>query len=622
MRITREWTAVVAAVRAGAANRLAGAFRAALCVAVPLTVGAAAGHLEMGAAASFGALSVVYVPQSPYRYRSRTVAAVGAGLVLAVLLGGLVSLHPWWAVVVSGLVAGLASFVCQAVELPPPRELMLVLALLVATDVPATPAEAATRAAFAAAGAVLAWVVTMAPALWGRRGAVERQAVAAAFTALAWLLEATGSDAAKGARHGAVMAVRQARTVLRQAGAGPDDPLVRRAAAAEVLLEAALPVEVEAAGPLDTRWATAVRALADGGSGDPLPDPSAVIGGDALVRAIEEAHAVRAGAAVPIGARSLPGRPGFASRLAAALRRHSVVLPSAARFGIAVGLGVGIGRALGLGHAYWVGLTVAAVLQGSNLAVTRRRVVHRAAGTVVGVALTFAFLGWGPPVWAAVLLAVVAQFAIELVIAVHYGLAVVPITVLSLTLFHLGAPEEDIGVALGARLLDTAIGVTLALLLRRVLWPHTAALRLPVLQARLVGSIRETLQAAWTAGDPDTLPQQRRALQTELATLRAVHADALADVGDDAVADTRWPVSAAVEELAFLALALPPHRRPPPAERGRSFLDHLDALRVALATSTAPPGTSPDVPGYQRTSTAAAVLTTVVAASTRAPRRG
>lgn len=604
---------MTAAVRAGAVNRLAGALRAALCVAVPLAVGAAAGRVEVGAAASFGTLSVVYVPQSPYRYRSRTVAAVGTGLVLAVLLGGLVSLHPWWAVAISAAVAGLASFVCQAVELPPPRELMLVLALLVATDVPATPAEAVTRAMLAAAGAVLAWVVTMAPALWGRRGAVERQAVAATFTALARLLEATGSDAAKGARHGAVLAVRQARTVLRQAGSGPDDPLVRRAAAAEVLLEAALPVVVEAAGPLDTRWGAAVRALADGESGAALPDPSSVVGGDALARAIEEARAVQAGTAVPMAARSLSGRPGLASRLAAALRPHSVVLPSAARFGIAVGVGVGIGRALGLGHAYWVGLTVAAVLQGSNLAVTRRRVVHRAAGTVVGVALTFALLGWGPPVWAAVLLAVVAQFAVELVIAVHYGLAVVPITVLSLTLFHLGAPAEDIGVALGARLLDTAIGVALALLLRRVLWPHATAVRLPVLQARVVAAVRAALEAAWTADDPDTLPRERRSLQTELATLRAVHADALADSGDDAAADARWPVSAAVEELAFLALALPPHRRPPGREQACVFLDHLDALCTAVGNGTAPPAVRPDVSGYPRTSAAASILADAVA---------
>jgi uncharacterized membrane protein YccC len=179
-------------------------------------------------------------------------------------------------------------------------------------------------------------------------------------------------------------------------------------------------------------------------------------------------------------------------------------------------------------------------------------------------------------------------------------------------LFHLSSSGEDIGVALGARLLDTGIGVVLALVLRRVLWPHASALRLPVLQARVVAAVRAALAAAWTSGDPDVLARERRALQTELATLRAVHADALADAGDDATADTRWPVSVAVEELAYLALALPAHRLPPPADRGGALLDHLDTLRVALAGGGRPPGPPPDVPGYPRTSAAVAVLTDAV----------
>jgi uncharacterized membrane protein YccC len=60
---------------------------------------------------------------------------------------------------------------------------------------------------------------------------------------------------------------------------------------------------------------------------------------------------------------------------------------------MAVGLGVATGRALGLRHAYWTGLTAAAVLQASNLMITRRRVVHRLAGTVIGLGLAFAVLG-------------------------------------------------------------------------------------------------------------------------------------------------------------------------------------------------------------------------------------
>src|SRR4029453_19001026 len=108
-------------------------------------------------------------------------------------------------------------------------------------------------------------------------------------------------------------------------------------------------------------------------------------------------------------------------------------------------VGVGVGRALGLGHAYWVGLTAAAVLQGTNLAVVRRRFGYRLAGTLVGVALAYALLGWHPPLWFVVVAAVTFQFLVELVIATHYGVAVVCVTVLALLLFHVGRPGGGLG---------------------------------------------------------------------------------------------------------------------------------------------------------------------------------
>ena len=134
VKVLDEVRAIAVGVRVAAPGRASIALRTALCVAVPLAVGVATGHPAEGAAASFGGLAGLSVPQAPYRYRAWVVAAVGAGLVVAVLLGGLAAAHALTALLVAGLVAGIASFVCQAAELPPPRELMLVMAVLAATD--------------------------------------------------------------------------------------------------------------------------------------------------------------------------------------------------------------------------------------------------------------------------------------------------------------------------------------------------------------------------------------------------------------------------------------------------------------------------------------------------------
>ena len=624
MAVLQQVRDIADAVRTVAPQRAGVALRTAVCVAVPLTVGLAVGRPEAGAAASFGALAGLYVPQSPYRYRGRVVATVGAALVLAILLGGLAAGHTAVAALVTGLIAGVASFACQAAELPPPRELMIVVAVLAATDMHTDTVGALQRAGLAAAGALFAWLVTMGPALLGRHREPERRAVTAAIGAVAGLVEAIGSAGAAAARHNAVTAVRRAQATTAQGALPPGHRLARAVVSTEALLEAALHVEVEASGSLDPGWADAVRALTPAAAGHgaayaPLPPAGSTAGADLLGCAIKEARSALAGGPRPMTQqRGLPRWPGIRAQMLAAGRRHSIILPAAARLGLAVAVGVGLGRALGLGHAYWVGLTAAAVLQGSNLAVTSSRAVHRVVGTVVGVGLTFVLLGWGPPMWVVVLTAALFQALVELVIATHYGLAVVGITVLALVLFHLGTPGEDVRVAIGARLVDTAIGAALALLLRRVLWPRATSIRLPQVQARTVIATRDVLEAAWVDQRSDALADQRRRLQGQLAASRAVHADALADLGADSrPSDARWPVSVAIEELAFLALSWPETRPPPSVQDAQAFLRYLDELAAAVADGHSAGADAPRLPGQPRTAAAATALAAAVEAVNR-----
>lgn len=649
MTLADQARATVLALRRAAPQRAGIAVRTMTCVALPLAIGVAAGHPQSGATASFGGLASLYVPQSPYRYRARVVAAVGAGLTIAVLIGALAGSLTWVAAVVTALAAGIASFVCQAAELPPPRELMLIMALLAATAVPAGLAGAALRAGLAAAGAAFAWLVTMSPALGrSRRRLPERRAVVAALAAVAGLLDTVGTDQAPAARHAAVESVRRARTTVAQGDVPPGNPLARAVIAAEALLEATLHLEVEAPGRLRPDWGIAVRGLIPAvtggqvlaaplsGSGTslaviplavipptvipPAVIPPAVI---PLMQAIEDARADLSGHEPALTERAALGkRSRLAPQIAAALRRHSVVLPSAARIGVAVGLGVATGRALGLGHAYWIGLTAAAVLQGSNLRITRRRVVHRLAGTVIGVGLAFAVLGWHPPIWLVVIAVAIFQGVVELVIATNYGVAVTGITVLALLLFDVAAPgKESIAVTIGSRLADTVIGAVLALVLRRLLWPGATLRRLPSAQALTLQATSQVLTQAWAQRpDPQLLADRRRALQGALAVLRAVDADAAADTGlTSRSTDAAWPVSAGVEELARLALSWPAYRPRPEPAQAAELRHHLDELASAITEARPPATTIPALPGQPLTAAATAALTSAVLDAQRTP---
>ena len=262
----------------------------------------------------------------------------------------------------------------------------------------------------------------------------------------------------------------------------------------------------------------------------------------------------------PREARSVPWAPRHVAResLRAAGAPSSLAPIAAARIGIAVAAGIAIGRLVGLEHGYWVGLTAAAVLQATNVALIRRRALHRAVGTGVGVLIAAGILALDPGTAATIAAITVLQTVTELLVGVHYGLAVAFLTSLPLLLIHLAGATASGAALAGDRLLDTVIGCAVGLLAGTLLWPGAARNRLPAAQAAAVDSIGDVLATSYA---PDAAPgpalhRVRRELRTALVNMRAVQRDALGDAGQsDPHADRRWPITVAVERLAYLALS-------------------------------------------------------------------
>lgn len=162
------------------------------------------------------------------------------------------------------------------------------------------------------------------------------------------------------------------------------------------------------------------------------------------------------------------------ARLREGLRADSGVLPVAARLGVGVTAGVLVGRVLGLEHSYWVGLTVAAVLQATDVHGLLRRAWYRVLGTVAGIGLAAAVFAPRPGDLTLVVIVMLALFAAQVLIKASYGIGVALTTLVPVVLYELAVPGGALGGAFGARVLDTVIGATLAVLICFVPWPGSA----------------------------------------------------------------------------------------------------------------------------------------------------
>ena len=135
-------------------------------------------------------------------------------------------------------------------------------------------------------------------------------------------------------------------------------------------------------------------------------------------------------------------------------------------------IGVGVASLASLAvdsrHSYWVVLPAVAILQASHeRRLTTLRATQRMLGTIVGVGVFGLLAVLGPAGYWLVGTIAFLQFAIEVVVARNNGLALVFITPAALTIATAGQ-NSDVMTAVLDRVLDTLVGVVIAMLVFRV----------------------------------------------------------------------------------------------------------------------------------------------------------
>ncbi|SNT47551.1 FUSC family protein [Actinacidiphila glaucinigra] len=589
----------------GPGYRYAPGLRAAVSMGIPLTAGAATGHLPWGLTATMGAFTAVYGAKEPYARRAVLLAGVGAGFVLSVAAGSLAGGRIWLAPVVIGLVGAVATYVCDALRIGPPGGYLFALACAMSTPLPFDGAATGQRVALAAAGAACAWLVSMSGFLVDR-GGPETTAVADAYEQLAAYLDAIGGPRQDAAQHQAAIALRTAWYAVaappqprgRAGGRARLRPAVRQA---HHVFAAAVRAAAASREPLPDDLAGALRSTADclreRRASPPLPAPGP--GGEpAERRAVrgEVGQAVRdaVSGAPPDDAGELL-EPSSATRLlASARKRHSLVLPAALRVGSGAVIAGWLAHVSGFAQPYWASGAAIVVLQGANVTTVIRRGLQRGAGTAAGVLLGGTVLALHPGPAALVAAVMLAQFAAEAVLAHNYALGVAFITPLSLFLTEAAQPALPVGHLVAARLLDTVCGCAVGVAAGLTLWRRTSTVRLPSTLAHVIRAEGTAWHLILTADDSGNgaAATARHRLRTELINLRTVAESAAGDRPAPCELARLWPAIAATQQLGYLAVSTtrPPSPRPRPdpgdaARVRRAF----DTLAASAATGAPPP---------------------------------
>ncbi|WP_318307100.1 FUSC family protein [Amycolatopsis solani] len=484
-RIARPRALLFALPAAG--RRWSAGLRAAAAVALPGGLTVLSGHADVALFVTFGAFAVLYGEGRPYRVRARVVLTAAVALVLAAALGAFAGRgggREAAVIVVVTVVGVLAVYVVDALRLGPPGALFFALVCGGATVATEAGADPVAIVGCTALGGLASAAVSMAGLLTDRTKP-ERTAVRRAVAAV----DAAVANPTAEARHAAGSAVSAAWSAVHDAGH-------------------------EAGSELATTLIAAHRRFADADGGPdeatlPLPRPSV----------------------------------GYRLRRSATLRSHAMI--TALRVGVTCAAAGCLSAGLGLERPHWAILSALVVLQqGTDRVRANVRGLQRFAGTAVGLGLFAAVSALSPTGLALIATIAALQFCIELFVPRNYAVAVVFITPVAL-LAGGAAVSGPVGPVLRDRLVETVLGVALAVLAQYVLAPNAHRTTFRWTDARIRAAALAVLA---TPGRP-----ARRDLQFELegATRAAV------DSAHNDVRWTRehWPAHAALVHLGYDLLA-------------------------------------------------------------------
>nr|WP_046470780.1 FUSC family protein [Allosalinactinospora lopnorensis] len=573
-------------------------FQAAVAMAVSFALGTFLFGPQLGTLAALGSMTVLYEKNTPYGYRAIALSLVGLGFVGSVTLGSLSALNPWAAAVTIGVVAGVATWLCQALRVDRPGPLFFVLVGAISTIAPGGLAEVPLHAGIAALGAAMGWLVSMSGALpRGRRP--ENQAVAQAFVQLAALLRAIGTPRLDHVQHEASVAVAQAWRImlLAQSRGYRDTPAAARLrallrwvsdihlAATDVSMARIKPLPEEAARFADALAATVARPTLC-----PDPDDLDELRKGLRPRSLESRlynQLSRAAQAARRPEHESDGQglelydtrfPSLTDSFRSSLSRESLIRPTALRMGITVALAGVAGLALGIDRFYWISITTTAVLQGGNVVLTVNRSMQRALGTLLGVVIGAGLLLLAPPMPAVIGLAALFHGLAQFTVTRNFFHATFFLTPMALLLAHTAAPYPVEALA-QERVVDTLFGSIAGMAGAVLLWRRASATRLPQTIIDVLDHARTSITAVLDPDvglGPERRYRLRRDLRAALVSLRGVYDSAIGDVPRATATRPLWPVVVAAQRTGYLALAALALENPPSAS-------HITLQRLDLA---------------------------------------
>lgn len=459
----------------------------AICTGVPMIFGLIFNQALWSSLGALGSFAFLYVTKETYYRRAKKIFGIVIGFTVIVFLGTLIAPYPLLAIALLGCIGAIVTFTFGVLRIPGPAAIFFVLIYLVSVSMPFDQGAAMERALIIFISGCFSWLVSMILAPFDFNGP-ETRTLKELYMVVAEFSSSIGTEQVSNKRYKVVNCMMEAHETLMSAYIPWKESVVFYKVSlfyeyANRLFLGFLRLSYQNQGIIPQEFTQIIQTIAKEINLKKTKRKSLVtnlkVEIDNVLKTISKEEQEKYKKLIEIlyeidkvmnlGSEELNNqrigrKRSKKTRIKEALRKESIVLNRAIRYGVILAIASAVSYILPFYKPYWLSLTCASVMLGATIMSTMNRAIERCVGTFIGLGLAAFILSLKPEGYLFILFSMLLSATIEFLIVKNYAIATIFITANAILLAENKAPNLDPIVFINARFIHVIIGSFIALL--------------------------------------------------------------------------------------------------------------------------------------------------------------
>lgn len=515
---------------------------AAICTAFPIILGFLLDMPRYGMWASIGGFTYMYVANEPYAQRIKKMFLVAIAITFCSTLGGVLSNHPWFAILVVGIIGSVSTFIFGILNIRGPAALFFIMTFTMTIGIKMDRTDIPIFALSVLAGSLFSWLVSMVGYFYNPHGP-EIKRFNKLFSDLFQLSESVGKTDLSKAKSNVVNSLKDTEEILTTGYVKwKISPVFNRLYllneyANKMFLQI---LELDGNSKLPNEVIVVIKELqkqinlqSNKKIAIKKIDKGVYPEYDKLLEIVYDIESIMNTPLEHIGNSVEITKPSLPMLIRKSIDKNSIVFSNSLRYGIILMVSAFVAYKLDIPKTYWIVLSCASVMYGSTIMTTFHRSIQRSIGTIFGVGVAMCIGYLNPQSYFIAVFNMILTILTEFLIAKNYALATIFFTPNAILIAEASSNAYTTANLASTRMINIVIGSAIGLIGTYLIGRKSASSRLNDLMIKTLHGQAKMIFALGKSGEQKNINILKQKIEIDFDNFNLAYNTALGEIPND-----------------------------------------------------------------------------------------